>query len=852
MTGVPPRQRRAVATAVGVAVTVSVLWTGFLVAHGLADGRLLPRGAVTSAVVLAVYLAAAVIVLRNRPVDPVNRATFAFLVLLGTVNASRAAEAFAAGGARVDRLAFAASSLLYIVLLFWVGLTVHGYFPVRRLARPGRDYALATAAALVPASAYLWSWWKAGAAGPPGRAWSLGLSVAALVVDLFVFVYFLTLSFAARREDVRRRARVVFVAVAVYMGLYLVLRDIPALSGSPPLVPGFALSLVSTLFPASLIVAVTRYRLFEVDRLIRRGAAYASAAALLVLVLVAGVPVVTALLVRLSPALSAVPVTALVSVVLFLLLDPFRRRTQAALARRLARGAIDPRTLVADIVAGLKDVGEEILPADVMQRVSRALHPSRQAFWVFAGERDGTPVHPVTAGPLVSYPDLDRAALLPHAEPPEERRAVWFLAPEGGEGPRARGDLAEKLRGQGFVLAFPLFSTSGEPVGLIALGAKKSGDPYVPEEVSLLVAVAEHAALALERFALSRRAEEDRRVRDEVLGRLTEEGGGALYECELCGRVASEDEIVCGADGHAIRMTQPVPRLLAGRYRLDRRLGEGGMGAVYVARDVPAFRDVAVKLIRAEQLRDKGTAARFRREARLTARLAHPNAVAVYDYGELPGGGAFLVMELLQGGSLRTELSERGPLPYPEVAWVLDRALDVLAAAHAAGLVHRDVKPDNLYVTRGPDGARLKLLDFGLARETRRPTPASGPAITSSETLLGTPGYMAPELLRGADASPASDQWAIAFTAVELLTGVRLGIEKLEVETHRLMDEVVAVVTTACPDAGVPWARVLARALAADPDDRWVSVVSLRRALARFYGERLPADRDVRFVVLER
>ena len=124
----------------------------------------------------------------------------------------------------------------------------------------------------------------------------------------------------------------------------------------------------------------------------------------------------------------------------------------------------------------------------------------------------------------------------------------------------------------------PLFSGDGEPLGLIALGAKRTGEAYVPEERKILGTVAGHVALALERAALTRQVDEDRRVREKVLGHLQEGGSGALYECELCGRVADEDDLVCTADGHAVKMTQAIPRLLAGALPsrpAPRRRGDG-------------------------------------------------------------------------------------------------------------------------------------------------------------------------------------------------------------------------------------------------------------------------------------
>lgn len=851
MRNLDPRERRIVAAAGALALLVSLAWLAFLARVGFVNGRGTAPFLLLALVVFGVHWIAAVVVLLKRPFDPANRALFPFLTLLGVLNGGRILGAVTFGTSLQDRIAFAGSAVVYFVALAWILVTIGGFFPVTRLARPGRAYFAGTSLALVPLAFYLRSWWIEGGGAVPGGAWRTGIALIALAVNLFVFVYFLSLAWVARREDVRRRARVVLVAVIVYIGLYIFLRDVPAVAGAAPLLPVWALSTVSVLFPIALLVAATRFRLFEVDRLIRRSASYAIASVALVVLLLAGVPALTALVALVSPALQGTLTTALVAVLLFLVFDPLRKRAQVALDRKFRQGAYDPAQLVTDVVGDLRDAGED-LAADVLHRVAAAHRPERQAFWVFALEAPGAAVRPVTTGSLAEVPALDRTAVLPMSDPVELRNTFHALTADGGDPPYAEGELANELRAAGFAAALPLFSGDGEPLGLIALGAKRTGEAYVPEERRILGTVADHVALALERAALTRQVDEDRRVREKVLGHLQEGGSGALYECELCGRVAGEDEVVCAADGHAVRMTQAVPRLLAGRYRLDRRLGEGGMGTVYAARDIRGNRDAAVKVIRAEHLTDRTAVARFRREARLTARLGHPNAVAVYDYGELRPGGAFLVMELLSGGSLRTELTLRRPVPFLETAWALDRALDVLAAAHAAGLVHRDVKPDNLFLTRGPGGTtRLKLLDFGLARETKADAKAeSGGPISSVSVLMGTPGYIAPELVAGADATPASDQWAIAATGIELLTGVRLKFERPDTSLRTLVEEVVSVVSTVTTGVPVTYARSLAKAMAFDPDDRWVSVLALRRALFRSAGGKVPADGDVRFEVL--
>ena len=202
--------------------------------------------------------------------------------------------------------------------------------------------------------------------------------------------------------------------------------------------------------------------------------------------------------------------------------------------------------------------------------------------------------------------------------------------------------------------------------------------------------------------------------------------------------------------------------LLAGRYRLDEQIAVGGTGQVWRAADTVLGRAVAVKLLRPEYAGHAETLARFRGEARHAAQLAHPGIVRVYDYGLAgPEGAPFLVMELVDGPSLAAVMA-RGPLA---PSWVLDMIAQVaaaLAAAHAAGLVHRDIKPGNLLVA--PDGT-VKITDFGIAH-------AAGSApLTRTGTLPGTPGYLAPERALGGPASPASDLYSLGVVGWECLAG---------------------------------------------------------------------------------
>jgi eukaryotic-like serine/threonine-protein kinase len=197
---------------------------------------------------------------------------------------------------------------------------------------------------------------------------------------------------------------------------------------------------------------------------------------------------------------------------------------------------------------------------------------------------------------------------------------------------------------------------------------------------------------------------------------------------------------------------------IGGRYRLERPLGRGGMGSVYLAHDAELDRPVAVKLLAESLAGDTAFRTRFLREARLAARLSHPNVVAVFDAGEADGGRPYIVMEYVDG----TTLEGRGPLPPAEAVALAVQACHGLAHAHAAGLVHRDVKPHNLLLRR--DGT-LKVADFGIARA------AEATALTQIGSVLGTAAYLAPEQASGEEVTAAADVYSLGAVLYELLAG---------------------------------------------------------------------------------
>jgi serine/threonine protein kinase/CheY-like chemotaxis protein len=210
--------------------------------------------------------------------------------------------------------------------------------------------------------------------------------------------------------------------------------------------------------------------------------------------------------------------------------------------------------------------------------------------------------------------------------------------------------------------------------------------------------------------------------------------------------------------------------ILAGKYLLESKIGEGGFGVVYRATQRDLDRKVAVKILQTSMLADaesSGALARFRQEGISACRINHPNAVAVLDFGIAESGVAYLVMELLEGGSLSDELRRHGALTLSRAAKILLPVCAVLSQAHAAGVIHRDIKPANIFLHRGRSGEIVKVLDFGIAKLMGDHQST----LTLEGRLLGTPTYMAPERLSNQPYDGRADVYSLGVTLYEMLAG---------------------------------------------------------------------------------
>jgi serine/threonine protein kinase len=271
-------------------------------------------------------------------------------------------------------------------------------------------------------------------------------------------------------------------------------------------------------------------------------------------------------------------------------------------------------------------------------------------------------------------------------------------------------------------------------------------------------------------------------------------------------------------------VTTTRPReVIAGRYELGDPIGSGGMGDVYAAHDLRLDRPVALKLLRPSLVEDAAMRARIEAEAKASARLTHPNVVAVFDAGE-DHLRPFIAMELLDGRTLADRLAE-GPMDAGEVRGLAIQVLGALGAAHRAGIVHRDVKPQN--VLQASDGA-WKVGDFGIAKQT-----GSDLATTATGEVFGTPSWLAPERLEGAAATPASDLYSMGVVLYEALTGARpfpgtdpIAVAMQIVEGHH------RPLRSVRPDADPALAEAIERSMARRPEDRFADAGAMIAAVS--------------------
>jgi hypothetical protein len=644
----------------------------------------------------------------------------------------------------------------------------------------------------------------------------------------------LVLTYLRADMVVRRKLRVIFASLFCYLIVvmcWMLWSEFlsPALGVRIPYQDwaGLIISPFVLLIPLSFAYAVARHKVIPVSFVVRRSLQYLLAKnALRALLILPILGIVWNVGSNPDRTLGEILLNNSFSFYFFIAVGVadgvlMRSRVNEWIDRRFFRQHYNQERLLYELIEDVKESDSmPKLSRLVSGRIQSALHPT-SVYLFYEDKRESDFSVGYTTNEDSN--DLKLAADSPLLRFMQTRRgAVEFPLRDREELPRRE---RAWLRSIGAELLVPMHGTDGKLVGFFSLGGKKSEIPYTQRDRELLETLAHQIALVQENLSLRDRVRREQKIKAEVLSRLDEGDINLLKECPRCGKCFDRTVETCDEDEAELTFTLPVERTIENRYRLERLIGRGGMGAVYEATDARISRAVAVKILSGASFGNRDALRRFEREAQTAGRLQHPNIVTVFDYGVLPTEGAFLVMELFRGESLRQVLEREGTLdPSTIVDW-FGQVLDGVEAAHRQGIIHRDVKPDNILVSQTASGAaRLSILDFGLARLGDHDLTAQ--TVTVPGIVMGTFGYMPPEQLRGERADERSDLFAVGVMTYEALYGKK---PFRGYSYHELLGAMTSGELP--PEIDERSAEFFEKSLAAEPAARFASAAEMKRAM---------------------
>lgn len=533
------------------------------------------------------------------------------------------------------------------------------------------------------------------------------------------------------------------------------------------------------------------------------------------------------------------PLFYLASVALIGLGLRFRDRAQRWLDRRFFRAEYDAREIMVSLARRLPyEDDPRALVSLVITEIDRALNPESIA--VLAGDRGSFDV--ITAVRTETAPLPAASALVTLLTWSDQPLDLGSHDPRSTAARLPETDRAWVERSRATLLV-PMLAGTGDArvlMGAIALGAKRSEEPYTAEDRRLLRDIAAQMSVALDLSRLRRRAAESPvpalsgSARQDAIATRAPLGTTTMTEigvCPSCHRAVDLAEGRCPTDHATLEAIPGLPAVIDGKYRVDALVGRGGMGAVFRARDLRLERDVAIKILRAELVAAPDARARFQREAQIVARVQHPAVVTVFDYGTLPDSAAFLVMEFVRGEDLRRLLKREHRLAPARAVDLIAGIAEGVDAAHAVGVLHRDLKPENVLLPE--TGGGPKVLDFGVAKMADAAADG-GATQTVVGTIVGTPSYMAPEQLRGEAVDGRADVFSLGVMAYEALTGrLPFGVGSFMDVAMRQTAGRSAVATDDVPFALAP---IMLSALALARDERPTSAGTFASALRQGLG----------------
>lgn len=627
----------------------------------------------------------------------------------------------------------------------------------------------------------------------------------------------------------RRRIRLIAVALAVAAVPNFIISVILLPLG---LYPGgwiyFLTRLPTVVFPFVFAYAIVRHRVIPVSFVIRRSLQYLLAKnALRLLLILPVIGIIWNIAANPNRTLGEILFQnsfafyffVVVAVALGVLM---RARLSEWIDKKFFREQYNQERLLHELIEDVKESDSmPKLSRLVSSRIQSALHPTSVYLFYEDKQKSNFSVGYTTSE---NSDDLKFAADSPLLRFMQTRRgAVEFPLRDSKDLPRRE---REWLRSIGAELLVPMHGTDGKLAGFFVLGGKKSEIPYTRRDRELLESLANQIALMQENQSLKDRVRLEQKIKAEVLSRFDAGRINLLKECPRCGKCFDRTVEKCDEDEAKLTFSLPVERTIENRYRLERLIGKGGMGAVYEAIDTRINRTVAIKILSGASLGNRDALRRFEREAQTAGRLQHPNIINVFDYGVLPTEGAFLVMELFRGESLREILNREEKLNTETVAAWFGQVLDGVEAAHKQGIIHRDLKPDNILVAQSANGvAHLCILDFGLARLIELEFTAQ--TMTVPGMIMGTFGYMPPEQLRGERTDERSDLFAVGVMIYEALYGEKPfhGNSYQELLLAMTSDEFLSKIDKRS-------AEFFEKSLAQEPAARFASAGEMKRVLS--------------------
>src|SRR5262252_8696312 len=308
-----------------------------------------------------------------------------------------------------------------------------------------------------------------------------------------------------------------------------------------------------------------------------------------------------------------------------------------------------------------------------------------------------------------------------------------------------------------------------------------------------------------------------------------------MKTCPVCGKEYSDTSTLCPLDAAVLERTGDplLGQTLAAKYRIDRLIKRGGMGAVYRGKHVLMDKTVAIKVLKPSLAGDDAVVARFSREAKAASRISHPHAVSVTDFGESENGVVFLVMEYLDGQTLKEVIKSDGPMTLARTTEIIRQVAGALDAAHEQGVIHRDLKSDNIMLSKTNGGEWAKVLDFGIAKIQQ--SDARDADITAANLVIGTPQYMSPEQCSQSGKIDArSDIYSLGIILYEMLSAeLPFSGDSPTVIMMKQVQDPPPSIRTIRPDVPETVSRIILQALAKQPDDRFQTAGALSEALTK-------------------